>query len=122
MSELTDERGSDYGPPWEHHGKTAAILNVLGISQPFTAIDWQIAMIVDKLVRLVHAVKHGRKRAIVDSLKDIGGYSECALMTLDHEADEALIENCREHMESVSASERTEPWTRGFVAIGGTDD
>ena len=82
MSELTEARGLDYGPPWEHHAKTAALINVLLPDGPMTATRWQVCMIADKLVRFMHTERH------IDSLKDIAGYAECALATLDNESDE----------------------------------
>lgn len=78
MSDLTDTRGADYGPPWEHHSKTAALVDILLDGKaPATAIQWQACMVLDKLVRLSHSWSHR------DSIADIGGYAECMAMTVD---------------------------------------
>lgn len=80
MSELTDTRGEQYGPPSEHHAKTAQLTDILlGGKAPSSAIQWQACMILDKLVRLSHTWNHR------DSIADVKGYAECMEMTLDGE-------------------------------------
>ena len=106
MSELTEERGAVYGPPWEHHAKTAAILNVLGLhDQPWTAVQWQTAMIVDKIVRFSHTWEH------LDSVADIKGYAECIEMTLENEIEEDFVARVLEYCVDVQPRPEHAPET-----------
>lgn len=64
---IVGDRADAYGDLQENAEKVAAILRVLGLTE--TALDYPLAMIVVKLVRLSNSPDH------VDSWVDIAGYA-----------------------------------------------
>jgi hypothetical protein len=82
---------------------TGLLMDKLTPGEYITAADTARMMIAMKLCRDSHAPHR-------DNRVDIHGYALC----LDR------VEPTSEP--AASASVRTEPWTRGFVAIGGTND
>lgn len=93
MSDLTSERGKDYGHPLDHHGRVAAIWGILKESRTIdSATDVQTLWIVDKLVRFSHTFAHR------DSLLDVSGYAECVIETWDEMERRQVSEAfCHEH-------------------------
>lgn len=78
------DRRRGYGPPWEHHTKTAAIATVLlepklKNGEEITSRDFQRIIIADKLVRDTNEAKR-------DNLVDIAGYARTAEMVEDRMA------------------------------------
>ena len=72
--EIVVSRGKDYGPPSVHFARTIGAINAIfadKISVPFTAADWAMFMIIDKLAR-------EQERQKKDNLLDIVGYAACA--------------------------------------------
>jgi hypothetical protein len=77
VKHITDERGKKYGHPYDHFGRTVALLNVLGYCRrdtngnilPLTHIDWPQIMICDKMARAAESP------TFKDHRDDIGGYA-----------------------------------------------
>lgn len=70
-------RAIDYGPAEAHHGATAAMVTAYlrrkGYDVTVDANDWQMFMVLDKVVRQAQGYKR-------DNLVDICGYARCAEM------------------------------------------
>jgi hypothetical protein len=72
--DIVVNRGEDYGPPSDHFTRTIGAINAIfadKISEPFTATDWAMFMIIDKAAR-------EQERPKRDNLLDIVGYAACA--------------------------------------------
>lgn len=72
-AEAVRQRGETYGSPQAHFARTAGAINaILGhkLSEPLTAADWGICMILDKMAR----EQHSHKR---DNMIDAAGYAAC---------------------------------------------
>lgn len=73
VARIVRERGDSYGRPGDHFGRTVGAINALfahKISQPFTAADWAMFMVIDKIAREQHAPKR-------DNACDMAGYAAC---------------------------------------------
>lgn len=64
------DRHGRYGPPTEHFGRTAALVNA-AFGTTFTAADWALVMVLDKVAR-----QRG-PAATDDAAIDIAGYAAC---------------------------------------------
>ena len=64
------DRHQKYGPPMEHFGRTAALVNA-AFGTAFTAADWALVMVLDKVAR-----QRG-PAATDDAAIDIAGYAAC---------------------------------------------
>ena len=65
-----DDRHQRYGPPTEHFARTAAMVNA-AFGTSFTAADWALVMVLDKVAR-----QRG-PAATDDAAVDIAGYAAC---------------------------------------------
>ena len=65
------DRHGKYGPPQEHFGRTAALVNA-AFGTSFTPADWALVMVLDKIARQV-----GPGRETDDAAVDIAGYAAC---------------------------------------------
>lgn len=75
--EAVRDRHKTYGPPAEHFGRTAALVNA-AFGTSFTAADWALVMVLDKVARLRGPTP------TKDGGVDIAGYGGC-------------YEECRSH-------------------------
>ena len=64
------DRHTKYGPPSEHFGRTAALVNA-AFGTTFTASDWALVMVLDKVARLRGPTP------TTDGGVDIAGYGGC---------------------------------------------
>lgn len=64
------DRHGKYGPPTQHFGKTAALVNA-AFGTTFTAADWALVMVLDKIARQLGP------EATEDAAVDIAGYAAC---------------------------------------------
>ena len=64
------DRHGKYGPPTEHFARTAALVNA-AFNTSFTAADWALVMVLDKIAR-----QRG-PGATDDAAIDIAGYAAC---------------------------------------------
>jgi hypothetical protein len=65
------DRHTKYGPPVEHFGRTASLVNA-AFGTTFTAADWALVMVLDKISRQL-----GTGQATDDAAIDIAGYAAC---------------------------------------------
>jgi alkylation response protein AidB-like acyl-CoA dehydrogenase len=65
-----DDRHQRYGPPTDHFARTAAMVNA-AFGTTFTAADWALVMVLDKVAR-----QRG-PAATDDAAIDIAGYAAC---------------------------------------------
>jgi hypothetical protein len=65
------DRHGKYGPPVEHFGRTASLVNA-AFGTSFTAADWALVMVLDKIARQL-----GTGQATDDAAIDIAGYAAC---------------------------------------------
>jgi hypothetical protein len=65
------DRHGKYGPPTEHFGRTASLVNA-AFGTSFTAADWALVMVLDKIARQL-----GTGQATDDAAIDICGYAAC---------------------------------------------
>lgn len=73
VARIVRERGDSYGRPGDHFGRTVGAINALfahKIREPFTAADWAMFMVIDKIAREQHAPKR-------DNACDMAGYAAC---------------------------------------------
>jgi hypothetical protein len=68
--EAVRDRHTKYGPPAEHFGRTAALVNA-AFGTSFTAADWALVMVLDKVARLRGPTP------TTDGGVDIAGYGGC---------------------------------------------
>jgi hypothetical protein len=68
--EAVRDRHTKYGPPAEHFGRTAALVNA-AFGTTFTAADWALVMVLDKVARLRGPTP------TTDGGVDIAGYGGC---------------------------------------------
>ena len=68
--EAVRDRHEKYGPPTEHFARTAAMVNA-AFGTKFTAADWALVMVLDKVAR-----QRG-PAATDDAAIDIAGYAAC---------------------------------------------
>ncbi len=68
--EAVRDRHEKYGPPTEHFARTAAMVNA-AFGTTFTAADWALVMVLDKVAR-----QRG-PAATDDAAIDIAGYAAC---------------------------------------------
>ena len=64
------DRHGKYGPPTEHFGRTAALVNA-AFGTTFSAADWALVMVLDKIARQLGP------QATNDAAIDIAGYAAC---------------------------------------------
>jgi len=64
------DRHGKYGPPTEHFQRTAALVNA-AFGTTFTAADWALVMVLDKVARQLGP------QATDDAAIDIAGYAAC---------------------------------------------
>ena len=64
------DRHTKYGPPSEHFGRTAALVNA-AFGTTFSASDWALVMVLDKVARL------RGPSPTTDGGVDIAGYGGC---------------------------------------------
>jgi hypothetical protein len=64
------DRHGKYGPPTEHFGRTASLVNA-AFGTTFTASDWALVMVLDKIARQLGTA------ATDDAAIDIAGYAAC---------------------------------------------
>jgi hypothetical protein len=64
------DRHTKYGPPVEHFGRTASLVNA-AFGTAFTAADWALVMVLDKIARQMGPA------ATDDAAIDIAGYAAC---------------------------------------------
>ena len=64
------DRHGKYGPPTEHFARTAALVNA-AFGTTFTASDWALVMILDKVSRQLGT------QSTDDGGIDIAGYAAC---------------------------------------------
>jgi hypothetical protein len=64
------DRHGKYGPPVEHFGRTASLVNAAFGTQ-FSAADWALVMVLDKIARQLGTA------ATDDAAIDIAGYAAC---------------------------------------------
>jgi len=64
------DRHGKYGPPVEHFGRTASLVNAAFGTQ-FSAADWALVMVLDKIARQMGPA------ATDDAAIDIAGYAAC---------------------------------------------
>ena len=72
-ADVVEQRGSAYGPPYEHFSRTVGLINVLfadALKRPLVPSDWAQFMILDKLAR-------EQERPKRDNAMDIAGYAGC---------------------------------------------
>lgn len=65
------DRHGKYGPPTEHFARTAALVNA-AFGTTFTAADWALVMVLDKVSRQL-----GNGHQTDDAAVDIAGYAAC---------------------------------------------
>jgi hypothetical protein len=65
------DRHGKYGPPTEHFGRTASLVNA-AFGTTFSAADWALVMVLDKIARQV-----GTGKSTDDAAIDIAGYAAC---------------------------------------------
>lgn len=68
--EAVRDRHTKYGPPNEHFSRTAALVNA-AFGTTFTAADWALVMVLDKVARLRGPTP------TTDGGVDIAGYGGC---------------------------------------------
>jgi hypothetical protein len=68
--EAVRDRHGKYGPPVEHFARTAALVNA-AFGTRFTATDWALVMVLDKISRQLGTA------ATDDGSVDIAGYAAC---------------------------------------------
>ena len=68
--EAVRDRHTKYGPPVEHFGRTASLVNA-AFGTTFTAADWALVMVLDKVARLRGPTP------TTDGGVDIAGYGGC---------------------------------------------
>lgn len=68
--EAVRDRHTKYGPPVEHFGRTAALVNA-AFGTTFSAADWALVMVLDKVARLRGPTP------TTDGGVDIAGYGGC---------------------------------------------
>ena len=68
--EAVRDRHTKYGPPNEHFSRTAALVNA-AFGTTFTATDWALVMVLDKVARLRGPTP------TTDGGVDIAGYGGC---------------------------------------------
>jgi hypothetical protein len=64
------DRHVKYGPPTEHFNRTASLVNA-AFGTTFTAADWALVMVLDKIARQMGTA------ATDDAAIDIAGYAAC---------------------------------------------
>jgi hypothetical protein len=64
------DRHGKYGPPVEHFARTASLVNA-AFGTSFTAADWALVMVLDKIARQLGP------QATNDAAVDIAGYAAC---------------------------------------------
>jgi hypothetical protein len=64
------DRHGKYGPPTEHFQRTASLVNA-AFGTSFTAADWALVMVLDKIARQMGPA------ATDDAAIDIAGYAAC---------------------------------------------
>lgn len=64
------DRHGKYGPPTQHFARTAALVNA-AFGTTFTAADWALVMVLDKVARQLGP------QATDDAAIDIAGYAAC---------------------------------------------
>ena len=64
------DRHGKYGPPTEHFARTASLVNA-AFGTTFTAADWALVMVLDKIARQLGT------QATDDAAIDIAGYAAC---------------------------------------------
>jgi hypothetical protein len=64
------DRHGKYGPPVEHFSRTAALVNA-AFGTTFSAADWALVMVLDKIARQLGP------QATNDAAIDIAGYAAC---------------------------------------------
>jgi len=64
------DRHGKYGPPTQHFARTAALVNA-AFATTFTAADWALVMVLDKVARQLGP------QATDDAAIDIAGYAAC---------------------------------------------
>jgi hypothetical protein len=64
------DRHGKYGPPTEHFARTAAMVNA-AFGTTFTAADWALVMVLDKVARQLGT------EPTEDAAIDIAGYAAC---------------------------------------------
>jgi hypothetical protein len=64
------DRHTKYGPPVEHFGRTASLVNA-AFGTTFTSADWALVMVLDKIARQMGPA------ATDDAAIDIAGYAAC---------------------------------------------
>jgi hypothetical protein len=69
IATIRDRQGR-YGPPTEHFKRTALLVNA-AFGTTFTAADWALVMVLDKIARQMGAA------ATDDAAIDIAGYAAC---------------------------------------------
>jgi hypothetical protein len=92
ITEITTERGKNYGHPIKHFSCTTALFMIWRESRVASAVDSNLTdrqeaalhhgvyMILDKLSRMSENPTH------TDNIDDIQGYAKCIGMVLDYEA------------------------------------
>ena len=68
--EAVRDRHTKYGPPVEHFGRTASLVNA-AFGTTFTPADWALVMVLDKVARLRGPTP------TTDGGIDIAGYASC---------------------------------------------
>jgi len=68
--DVVRDRHTKYGPPREHFARTAAMVNA-AFGTTFTAADWALVMVMDKIARQMGPA------ATDDAAIDIAGYAAC---------------------------------------------
>jgi len=68
--EAVRDRHTKYGPPREHFGRTASLVNA-AFGTTFSASDWALVMVLDKVARLRGPTP------TTDGGIDIAGYASC---------------------------------------------
>jgi hypothetical protein len=64
------DRHGKYGPPTEHFARTASLVNA-AFGTTFSAADWALVMVLDKIARQLGS------QATDDAAIDIAGYAAC---------------------------------------------
>lgn len=65
------DRHTKYGPPTEHFARTASLVNA-AFGTTFSAADWALVMVLDKVSRQL-----GNGHQTDDAAVDIAGYAAC---------------------------------------------
>jgi len=65
------DRHGKYGPPSEHFARTASLVNA-AFGTSFSAADWALVMVLDKIARQL-----GNGQQTDDAAVDIAGYAAC---------------------------------------------